>query len=409
MSERLGNLDYGPDDRLIPGLPPAENSSVPELLLVSREEAENTDMEAEASLVAGEILRLMNSCRVREGESNRPLRFGDIAILLRSANKVGGVFRRVLLNREIPVSAGAGGDFYDSIEVSTVFSMLSVMDNPHRDIPLVTLLSSPAFGFDADKLSLIRASRPDADYYTALCASEDADAKIFLSRLRKLRKEAPDLNAVSLIDRVIEELDLYALVSAMPDGEQRLHRLSDLVAMAETFQNSGEFGLHRFVSWLRNMEQKDRDPETCSDGGDAVHVLSIHRSKGLEFPVVFVSGLGRSFNRQDTRDVVLIHPELGLGPKRTDPERKVEYPTAARRAIERRLTREMLSEEMRLLYVAMTRAKDRLYLTACIRKADEKLSRADQLRSYTKIPAQLLESSSNAVQWLLPADQSNGY
>ena len=407
MSERLGNLDYGPDDRLIPGLPPAENSSVPELLLVSREEAENTDMEAEASLVAGEILRLMNSCRVREGESDRPLRFGDIAILLRSANKVGGVFRRVLLNREIPVSAGAGGDFYDSIEVSTVFSMLSVMDNPHRDIPLVTLLSSPAFGFDADKLSLIRASRPDADYYTALCASEDADAKIFLSRLRKLRKEAPDLNAVSLIDRVIEELDLYALVSAMPDGEQRLHRLSDLVAMAETFQNSGEFGLHRFVSWLRNMEQKDRDPETCSDGGDAVHVLSIHRSKGLEFPVVFVSGLGRSFNRQDTRDVVLIHPELGLGPKRTDPERKVEYPTAARRAIERRLTREMLSEEMRLLYVAMTRAKDRLYLTACIRKADEKLSRADQLRSYTKIPAQLLESSSNAVQWLLPAALDN--
>ena len=402
MSERLGNLDYGPEDCLIPGLPQTERSDVPELLLIPREEAENTDMEAEAEAVAAEILSLMETGRVREGEGERRVRFGDIAILLRSANMVGSVFRRVLLSRGIPVNAGAGGDFYDSVEVSTVFAMLSVMDNPHRDIPLITLLSSPACGFDADRLSLIRSARPDADFYTALCASEDEKAQAFLARLRRLREEAPDLNAVSLIDRIVEELDLYALVAAMPDGEQRLHRLTDLSAMAETFRSGGEYGLHRFVSWLRNMEKKSRDPETCSDGGDAVHILSIHRSKGLEFPVVFVSGLGRTFNRQDTRDTVLIHPELGLGPKRTDPVRKVEYPTAARRAIERRLTREMLSEEMRLLYVAMTRAKDRLYLTACVRKADELLERASLLQGEAKIPAQMLDSASTAVQWLLP-------
>ena len=136
-------------------------------------------------------------------------------------------------------------------------------------------------------------------------------------------------------------------------------------------------------------------------------ILSIHRSKGLEFPVVFVSGLGRSFNRQDTRETVLIHPELGLGPKRTDPERKVEYPTVARRAIERRMTRELLSEEMRLLYVAMTRAKDRLFLTACLRKTDEQLERAALLQKEKKIPAQLLDSASNAVPWLLPTALEN--
>ena len=401
MSERLGNLDYGQADMLLPAAAQQADEIVPELLLVPGETAENTDLEEEAKLVAREILKLMGSARVTDRNGERNIRFGDIAILLRSANAVGSTFRRVLLAEGVPVSAGAGGDFYGSFEVSVVFSMLSILDNPHRDIPLISLLSSPAFGFSAEKLSLIRAAMPDTDFYSALCASEDEDARSFLGRLQRLRHTAPDLTPCELVDLIAEELDLYALTAAMPDGEQRIQHLMDLSAMAETFQNSGDCGLHRFVNWLRNMEKKSLDPETCTDGGDAVQILSIHRSKGLEFPVVFVCGLGRSFNKQDTRDIVLIHPELGLGPKHTDPERKIEYPTAARRAIERRLNRDMLSEEMRLLYVAMTRAKDRLYLTACVRKADEMLQRASFLQDYTKIPSPFLETASSAVQWLL--------
>lgn len=403
MSERLGNLDYASEDMLVPGTIQKEASPVPELLLLPREEAENTDLEEEATMVATEILRMLKEEKIQDSDSERPVRFGDIAILLRSANTVGGVFRRVLLQRGIPVSAGSGSDFYSSVEVSTVMAMLTVMDNPHRDIPLLALLSSPAFAFTAEKLSMIRAARPDTDFYTALCASEDGDAKSFLSLLQGLRDEAPDLNPAALLERIAEELDLFALAAAMPDGEQRIQRLMDLNAMAETFSRSGECGLHRFVTWLRNMEKKGRDPEGCTEGSNAVQILSIHRSKGLEFPVVFVCGLGRSFNRQDIREAVLVHPELGLGPKHTDPLRKVEYPTAARRAIARRLTRDMLSEEMRLLYVAMTRARDRLCMTACVRKIDELMEKADRLREYDKIPAPLLENTSSALPWLLPA------
>ena len=147
MTERLGSLEYGPADMLIPGLPGTADRPVPELLLLPREEAENTDLEAEAFQTAREILSLVQGGTVPDGDTERPVHFGDVAILLRSANAVGGVFRRVLLSQGIPVSAGAGSDFYSSMEVSMVFSMLSVMDNPHRDIPLLSLLSSPAYGF----------------------------------------------------------------------------------------------------------------------------------------------------------------------------------------------------------------------------------------------------------------------
>ena len=403
MSEQLGDLNYGEEDALIPGISFPDTWEKPELLLLSGEESGNTDLEAEAGLVADEIRTLIKSAQVREGDGIRPVRYGDMAILLRSANTIGPVFRRVLQSRGIPVTAGTCGDFYASLEVSTVFAMLSIMDNPHRDIPLLAVLNSPCFDFSADSLSLIRAESPDTDYYTALGVSENEEAKRFLRLLSELRSEAPDLNVVELVNLVIEQLDLRAICSAMPDGEQRLQHLMDLVGMAESFRESGEAGLHRFVIWLESMEKQGRDPKSCAQDADAVQLMSIHRSKGLEFPVVFCSGLGRSFNRQDTQDTVLIHPELGLGPKLTDPENKIEYPTAARRAIERRLTREMLSEEMRLLYVAMTRAKDHLILTAFVKKPEVRITEASRLLQYGKIPALLLRSASAPVQWVLPA------
>ena len=413
MSRELGDLDYGPDDELKPGTESADGVPVPELILIERNQAEIGALEAEAEAVSRRILQLVREDRIQRDGVKRPVRYGDIAILLRAANNVGGTYRRVLQNHGIPVSSGTAGDFYGSVEVSTVFAMLSVMDNPHQDIPLLTLLHSPCVGFSADRLGKIRALRPDADFYTALCASSDPDAARFRNLLETLRREAPDVSPTDLVERVIGELDLYAVCSAMPDGERRIRRLTDLIAMAETFRQGDEYGLHHFVLWLQNRERRGLEPPAGAEGGNAVQILTIHKSKGLEFPVVICSGLGRSFNRQDLQDTVLVHPVLGLGPRATDPVRKLEYPAAARRAIDARIRRESLSEEMRLLYVAMTRAQERLILTACVKKPEEYLEDAARLAAppssaagteeHAKIPSQLLKGASCPLQWILPA------
>lgn len=407
MSERLGELDYRERDCLRPGREVADRGPKPELLLLPREETDGDALRDEAALAGRRILELMQDCRITDDSATeggtRPLRFGDIAVLLRSANADGGTFRRVFSSMGIPVSAGAGEDFYSSMEVSTVFSMLSLVDNPHRDIPLLTVLRSPAFGFSPDRLSLIRALSPDSDFYTALGKADEPDAKRFLELLGGLRAAAVDLDPVRMVDRITEELELYPICSAMPDAENRLRHLTDLSLMAERFLDSGERGLHRFVLWFENMRSRGTDPGTGGESGDAVQILSIHKSKGLEFPVVFVCGLGKQFNSADTREPILIHPRLGLGPKYSDTGLGIECPTLARRAIARALTGEMKSEELRLLYVAMTRAKERLVMTACLRKAQEQLEGARTPAELNKIPAELLLSAQTPVRWLLPS------
>ena len=153
--------------------------------------------------------------------------------------------------------------------------MLCLLDHPHQDIPLLSLLRSPCFGFSPDDLSRIRALRPDADWFTALCAADDPESLRFLARYRSLRPDVPDCSPKELTERVIEALDLYTLCSAMPDSERRLGRLDDLRALAESFMRGGEYGLHRYVTFLNNQRDKNLEPVGCSEGADAVRLLSI--------------------------------------------------------------------------------------------------------------------------------------
>ncbi len=415
MSRALGEIDYDENAALKPGASYEGSVPRPELRLLRLSAAgdgeERPDRIAlEARLAARSIRRLLDEgTLVSDHGRQRPLRPGDIAILLRTANRNSAVYRAALAREGVAVSGGAGGDYFSAVEVSTVLSLLAVLDNPHQDIPLLAVLRSPAFGFTADELSAIRAARPKGDFYTALCAAAETDARCraFLERLAALRREAPDRPAGELLWRLIEELDLLALCSAMSEGETRRARLLALVTLAERFERGGMHGLHRFVLWLRRLAERGQEPALGADSASAVQILSIHKSKGLEFPVVFLCDAGHAFNRSDLREAVLVHPQLGLGAKRVDLERRVEYPTLARRAVAARLEREMLSEELRLLYVALTRAKERLFITAAVAEPEKLLEKQRAALSVPMEPEALARAGS-MLDWLLSAALADG-
>lgn len=408
MSEKLGETKYDENAALICGASYEGSVPAPELLLIdtSGDGEETPDrVRAEAAAAADKILALMASgTAVSDHGGSRPLRWGDIAILLRSANTVGPVYRRALLERGVPAQSGQGGDFFTSIEVSCVLSLLAVVDNPRQDVPLIAALRSPAFGFTPDELSAVRACDKKSDYYTALCraAEENKKCAAFLDKLAAFRALAPDLGLCELVWRLYNDLDLMAVCGAMRDGDARRQNLLLLLGCAKKFESAGYRGLHRFNGWLRRMADRGEEPEGASSSTDAVQILSVHKSKGLEFPVVLLCDTARRFNRRDTSETVLIHPKLGLGPKVTDLEARVEYPTLARRAIKARSDREMLSEELRLLYVALTRAKERLIVTAAMTDPAGQLEKLRPAVTFPMAPEVLMKAQSPA-QWLMYA------
>ena len=413
MSRRLGDLDYDGEAALICGADYYEGSvPAPEFFLLPAggEDGEAPDKTAaEAAFVAEKIRALVGSgAQVQGKEGPRPMDYGDVAILMSAANNTGPVYRRVLAAHGVPVAAGQGLGYFRSPEISTALSLLSVLDNPHQDIPLIAALRSPAFGFTADELSAVRGADRDSDFYTALCRAADGDGKCrdFLARLDALRALAPDLSAEDLVWELLDRLDLLAVFSAMADGAQRRANLLELAALAQRFEASGYKGLHRFVLWLRRLAERGEEP-AAGPGGGAVQIMTIHKSKGLEFPVVFLCDTARRFNTGELNETVLVHPLLGLGPKRTELDRRVEYPTLARQAIRRRLKRELLSEQMRLLYVAMTRAKERLFITAAVTDPAQKLEKL-QKQSSSPLPPELLAEQSCFADWLILAALDEG-
>lgn len=408
MSRELGDIDYDEAAALKCGASYEGEVPKPELCLIELPRGEDDEespdkTELEARYVAARIRRLIDGQVMVSGKNgSRPLEYGDIAILLRSANTVGGVYRNALQQQCVPVAAGQGGGFFTSVEISTLTSLLAVIDNPHQDIPLIAVLRSPVFGFSADELSAIRAAGKRCDFYTALCAAAETDEKCaeFITALTTYRREAADMSAAELVWRLCTELDMLAICSAMSDGEQRRANLLELAELSERFESSGYRGLHRFVLWLRRLAEKGQEPTTGAATASAVQIMSVHKSKGLEFPVVFLCDTARRFNKRDGMESVLVHPVLGLGPKLTDTRRRIEYPTLARNAIRLRLERETLSEELRLLYVALTRAKERLIVTGTVKDCEKMLAKAREEVTEPMAP-QLLASASSMLDWMI--------
>lgn len=416
MSKGLGEMEYDERARLRAGLEYPGVVPVPELVAVplpgADEDEERPDkIEVEAAYAARMMRRLVETgAKISEGSALRPLGYGDIAVLLRSVNVSGPVWRRVLAREGVPVEAGQSGGFFEAPEVAVIISLLAIIDNPRQDVALISVLRSELFGFTNDELTEIRLMSGEGDFYAALSARAEVSekARAFLDTLARLRDFARDSELATLIWEIYESLGCMALCSAMRDGEDRRARLLRLFELARSFETTGWRGLRRFLDWLRSMRERGEEPAfPDEDGGGAVRIMSIHRSKGLEFPVVFIGDTARQFNRSDLRGSVLVHPELGLGPKFTDAARGIEYPTLARRAVANRLERELLSEELRLLYVAMTRARERLFITCTFadpQKAMDKLAPAAQ----EHIPAQALLPMRSMAEWLICAALGTG-
>ena len=403
MSKKLGEIDYDENALLRCGGVYDDSGCAPELILIDVKGDEDDlrdKTEKEAAVVAEKIRELMASGMTVSG---RALGYGDIALLMRSANSVGEVYRRELIVRGIPVAAGQGGSFFASTEIASLMSLLAIIDNPHQDVALIAVLRSSAFGFTADELTEMRLADREGDFYTALKKAAETNEKCaaFLETLGKLRSRAPDTPVDELLMFIYNELDLPALCAAMQDAPQRLANLRMMLELSKRFASGGFRGLHRFCQWLRRLAERGGDMGAASSEG-AVKIMTIHKSKGLEFPVVFLCDASRRFNDADLKQTVLIHPELGLGAKVYDLERRLEYPGLARNAIKQRLKREMLSEEMRLLYVALTRARERLIVTAEMKEPEKKLQSMMLQCTRPRSPEVLLGAQSMA-DWMIYA------
>ncbi|MBB6636219.1 UvrD-helicase domain-containing protein [Cohnella thailandensis] len=395
---------------------PEREAGIPE------EELETVQLEARC--IASEIKRLMGHSgekpfTVYDGKNKlyRPLAYRDIVILLRAATSLSPAMLDELKAAGIPAYADLATGYFAATEVDVMLSLLQVIDNPDQDIPLAGVLRSPIVGLSAELLAKIRIQDRRGTFYEAVraAASESPEAELaerltdFLASVDRWRSFARREALAELLWLLYRETGYYDFVGGLPGGVQRQANLRALIDRARQFETSSSSrGLFRFLRFLGRMRDTGADlgaARALGEQEDVVRIVSIHKSKGLEFPVVFVAGLGRSFNKQDLNGLFLKHKKLGFGPKRVEAETRVAYPTFPQLAIRRRLKAEMLAEEMRVLYVALTRPKEKLILIGTTKDADKELNRWRELANSSEngLPDYAVASANRYLDWVGPA------
>lgn len=372
MSEAVGDLAYGPEEALVQGIehtplpyPPVELHCI--VTASGDEDEAPKKTAAEAAFVAGRIRRLLDEqTPVRERDGLRPVRPGDIVVLLRSLKSSAQYYLDALGAQGIAAVCDNGASILGSEELEELISLLQVLDNAHQDIPLAGAMLSPIFGFSADALAAVRAKHKSLDLYDAVCeaAKDDDRFRVFLGTVQKLRLAAQELPIHSLLEQIEQCTDMEAVFGAMPDGETRLAGFRRFRELAAGFEDGGRRGLREFLVYLDAL--KVRGVAVSASGTqNTVTIMSIHKSKGLEFPVVVLADLSRQFNMDDAKQSVLLHPQFGAAGNIYEAAQRVHYPSAAKKAIASKLRSDSLSEELRVLYVAMTRPQDMLIMTYC--------------------------------------------
>jgi ATP-dependent helicase/nuclease subunit A len=410
MSQQTGELDYTKAEELVAGAQyPANDTPAAQLDIIdlSVSEDENDMITAESCHIA-ELIYEMTSGKetVTQNGKQRPIVYHDICILLRSANKYAHEYARELTLLGIPAWADTSGGFFAAAEVGIVISLLRVIDNPMQDIPLLAVLMSPIYGFTADDMGDIRVTSRNGSLYLAVVSAAkrgNPRAAAFLEEMEEYRSLAATMPSDRLINLVYQKSGYMNLVQAMPNGELRLANLRLLLEYAKKYEASGYNGLSGFIRFIDRLQKNDSDlapASTISEAANVVKIMSIHRSKGLEFPVCILAGCSRRFNK-DKADV-LLHPILGLGVKLKDPATLCRYTTMPREAVALELDRGEMSEELRVLYVAMTRAKEKLILITTVKDAAKTLGKlASRLTDESRIQPYVVRSVSSISDWLL--------
>jgi len=371
MRPQVGGLWYTDAEALREGVPHAplpDAGTELHAILVGQD-----TYSEEAAFVAEKIDRMLrDGTLVRKDGGMSPVRPDDIVILLRSPGSVGIHYKRALEAKGIRCNTGGGTGLLQTEEIATLRSLLQVIVNPRQDIPLVSVLISPVFGFSADELASLRSCHKKGAVYDALLSWDAPKAIRFRETLEMLRREAGIRSLTKLLEGCIRLTKLDSIFSAMPDGEVKKNNIQIFFKLASDFEAGMPRDLLQFLDHLDALDSRGIQDTAVSSGG-AVTIMSIHKSKGLEFPVVFLSGLAREFNRDSLRSPILCDQDLGIGLSVTDGKNRIRYPSLSKRAIALKITRESVSEEMRILYVALTRARDRLIMTYAPRNLESSL------------------------------------
>ena len=406
MSRAAGDLDYTGEERLVCGADYAPKAGCETELQFIGRRGGVSPQEAEGAWIACRIRELVEGgFTVSDKEGERPARWGDFCILLRSANQYAQGYARELQERGVPARAAVTGGFFQAPEVQNVLSLLRVIDNPDQDISLLAVLMSPLYGFSPDDVARLRLEDRKVGVYVSLLQGAEREERCarVVGDIAQYRAVAATMPSDGFLGYLYEKTDMPALVLAMENGEERLLNLHLLERYAREYESSGYHGVAGFVRFLDRLRENDSDlqaAELSPEDNNAVQVMSIHKSKGLEFPVCIVAGCGRNFVT-DQRADVLLHPELGLGVKLRDSRRSARFTTTAREAIALETARSSAAEELRILYVALTRAREKLLLVG---------SWEDPLRTAGRLAMELTEQGpspytvrrgKNAAQWLL--------
>lgn len=414
MTKTLGGIDYGKDDELVAGAKYFERGGADFAVhIIDASENDGGDNnELEARHIAREIKELVREGFTVQGESGpRPVSYRDFCILLRSMSGRADKFKRALDEENVPAYADIASGYLDAYEVMVMMSLLRILDNPLQDIPLVSVLLSPVFGFTPDDVAQIRIkSRKENLYLAMVDMSREGDARFdeFIGMLDRLRTLAAVLPADRLILRIYDETGFLNVFEAMQGGELRRANLRLLLDYARVYESAGYRGLAGFVRFIdRIVKQKsDLAPASAiSETADVVRIMSIHKSKGLEFPICFLADLSKQFNRVDSQRPALFHPSCGFGSIIRDERLNCRYTTLPKEAVKLEAQKSMLSEEMRVLYVAMTRAKERLYAVATLSNPENSIAKAASmpLDENSKISTYEAMSAQSPADWLLAA------